>query len=532
VTKASWTRAGAVAAALALAVAIPSAAQTPPDVLRTAPEKTDYVETTRYEDVVAFVEAAAAQSPRMHVTTMGYTFEGRALPLVVVGDVANATPEAVLASGRTRVYLQGNIHAGEVEGKESLLMLLREFAQGRHAQLLDSLVVLVLPIYNADGNERVRLTNRGSQHGPIGGMGQRPNAQDYDLNRDHMKLDSPEARSLALMMQRYDPHVGVDLHTTNGTRHAYHLTYSVPMHPNTDSALVRFMRDRWLPTMTRAIKDEHGWDYYYYGNLQGQGEERGWYTFDYRPRFNNNYLGLRNRMAILSEAYSYATFEERIQATSWFVEEILDFAYRNASAIRTIVAAADAAPIAGRQLALRADYERSGPVEILMGDVEQERNPYTGAVMLRRVDVRTPTTMPEFGTYTPTETTRAPRAYLVLPEQVEVMERLRAHGVLGTVLTADQELEVERFRIDSTTVAQREFQGHQERTLFGAYERATVTVPSGTLVVPTNQPLGRLAFTLLEPRSDDGLLNWNVLDRRLEGQRFYPILRTDALPDR
>jgi hypothetical protein len=299
------------------------------------------------------------------------------------------------------------------------------------------------------------------------------------------------------------------------------------MHPNTDSSIVRFMRDRWMPEMTRIIREKHGWEYYYYGNLQGQGEDRGWYTFDYRPRFNNNYVGLRNRMAILSEAYSYATFQDRILATSRFLEEILAFAHRNAHAIRDITARADAASIAGRTLAVQADYERSGPVEILMGEVAQERNPYTGATMLRRLDVKTPQRMPEFGTYVPTETTRAPRAYLVPAEQIEVIERLIAHGVQTTPLASARQVRVERFRIDSTRVAEREFQGHRERSLFGAYETVTLDIPAGTLVVPVEQPLGRLAFTLLEPRSSDGFLNWNVLDRRLEGATHYPIMRTD-----
>ncbi|HUF51272.1 MAG TPA: M14 family metallopeptidase, partial [Longimicrobiales bacterium] len=284
--------------------------------LLTAPERTNYRETTRYADVMAWLERVSAESPVIHLDTLGYTLEGRALPLAIVGNLPDGSAETVRASGRTVVYLQGNIHAGEVEGKESLLMLLREIALGGHRQLLDSLVLLVAPIYNADGNERVLLTNRPAQHGPVGGMGQRPNAQGYDLNRDHIKLDSPEARSLVQMLTRYDPHVGVDLHTTNGTRHAYYLTYSPALHPNTHPAITALLRDEWLPHMTRNVRQKHGWDYYYYGNLQGQGDARGWYTFDHRPRFNNNYIGLRNRIAILSEAYSYATFQDRITATT------------------------------------------------------------------------------------------------------------------------------------------------------------------------------------------------------------------------
>lgn len=521
-------------------LAAPAAAQLP----QTAPERTDYHQTTRYDDVVAFMETVAEGSPIIRLTTFGFTTEGRALPLAVVGNVADATPEAVLASGKVRVYLQGNIHGGEVEGKESLLMLLREISHGEHAEWLDSLVLLVAPIYNADGNERIQLTNRGPQHGPIGGMGQRPNAQGLDLNRDHMKLDSPEAHSVALLLTRYDPHVGMDLHTTNGTRHAYHLTYSPPLHPSTDSAIVRLLRGEWLPQVTGNIRERDGFDIYYYGNLQGQGEERGWFTFDHRARFNNNYLGLRNRFAILSEAYAYATFEERIQVTSRFVEEVLDFATANASRIRSIVEAADAAPLPGTTLTLRADYERSEqPAEILMGGVVEERNPYSGHVMFRRTDERRPERMYEYGTFTPTVTERVPSAYVIPPRPAageagmggfnrredpiaEVIARLEAHGVRTELTESPRTLTAQRFRIEAQDVAEREFQGRRERTLSGAWEAAApVEVPAGTVIVNMDQPLARLVFHLLEPRSDDGFANWGLLDAVVETDRYFPILR-------
>jgi murein tripeptide amidase MpaA len=494
--------------------------------LQTAPERTNYRETTRYADVVEWLERVSAESPVIHLDTFGYTMEGRALPLAIVGNLRDGSAETVRASGRTVVYLQGNIHAGEVEGKESLLMLLREFAQGRHGHLLDSLVLLVAPIYNADGNERVLLTNRPAQHGPVGGMGQRPNAQGYDLNRDHIKLDSPEARSLVQMLTRYDPHVGVDLHTTNGTRHAYYLTYSPPLHPNTHPAITSLLRGQWLPHMTGNIRQKYDWDYYYYGNLQGQGDARGWYTFDHRPRFNNNYVGLRNRIAILSEAYSYATFQDRITATSRFVEEILAYAHANAASIRRTVAEADRAPLVGERLALRATWERSPePVEILMGDVVQERHPYTGETILRRTDTRRPERMYEYGTFTGSETGVVPAAYVLLDATAPVLANLHAHGVRWLPVSQALEIQGETFRIDSTSTAEREFQGHRERTVHGAWTPTTVSADTDAVVVSMDQPLARLIFTLLEPRSDDGLVNWNYFDREIEAGTGVPIAR-------
>ena len=243
--------------------------------LQTKPESTNFEQTSHFDDVVNFVNELAKASPRtIKLKTFGTTNEGRALPLVVVG-ADDATPDAVRRTRKLRVYIQGNIHGGEVEGKESAQMLLRDLAAGKHQDWLKQMVLLVAPIYNADGNERFSLTSRGRQHGPIGGQGQRPNAQGLDLNRDHMKLDSPEARAFVKLMNEYDPHVAMDLHTTNGTRHAYYLTYSPPLNPATDPTITSLLRDTWFPWLTQSVRSKYGWDYYYYGNVEGTRPSTG-----------------------------------------------------------------------------------------------------------------------------------------------------------------------------------------------------------------------------------------------------------------
>ena len=228
-----WLGGSWLAAAL-VAPTVPQAAPAQPgdagSDLLTRAERTGYRETTAYHEVVQLVERAAALSDRVHATSFGTTVEGRPLPLVVVGDVPDARPASVMSAGRIRIWLQANIHGGEVCGKEALLMLLRALVNGRHAEWRSSLILLISPIYNADGNERMALDNRPYQLGPVGGMGTRRNVQGLDLNRDHMKLESPEARALVRAYTDYDPHVVIDLHTTNGTQHAYHLTYAPPLH--------------------------------------------------------------------------------------------------------------------------------------------------------------------------------------------------------------------------------------------------------------------------------------------------------------
>jgi zinc carboxypeptidase len=524
-------------AAAALLSASSLAAQAPRAALPlTRPERTAFRETSRYDDVAAFLSQVARANPRvLRLTTMGFTTEGRTIPLVVAGRVADAGPAAVRRSGRTVIYIQADIHAGEVEGKEAALMVLRDLAAGRHTRWLDSLVILVAPIYNADGNERVTLTSRPLQNGPIGGAGQRANAQGLDLNRDHTKLETPEARSQADLWRRYDPHAAIDLHTTDGSIHGYLLTYAEPLHPATDSAIRRFVRDEWLPAVTRAVKAHDGLDLFFYGNTPdepvdrgGGGAEQGWYTFDARPRFSENYWGLRNRLGILGEAYSYASFEARIHATYRFLVETLDFAWAHAGRMRALTAAADARSLVGDSLPVRARIHRGDTVTILLGDVREEANPYTGQRMLVRQDSTRPVRMPEFTTFEATEWSRVPRAYLVPAGLSAVLDRLAAHGVTTRPLAAPAVIALERFRIDSTWTSPREFQGHHERTVQGGWESVTDTVPAGTVVVPMDQPLARLAFVLLEPRSDDGVLDWNLVDDALAGARYYPIRRTFA----
>ena len=528
----------------------------------TRPEATSYLETSRYDDVVAFMKAMAAASPRIHLTTYGYTFEGRTMPLAVIG-APDASAASVLKTGKTRVFLQGNIHAGEVEGKEALLWLLRSIAKGERTAWFKDVVLLITPIYNADGNERVNVANRGAQHGPLGGTGTRPNAQGLNLNRDAMKLETAEGRSLARLLNDYDPHIDVDLHTTNGSDHGYYLTYDPGGSPNTSAGITALLRNDLFPAVTRAVKTKHNWDFFYYGGASSRGGERAWYgDLDlYKPRYTHTYFGLRNRLGILSETYSYATFEDRIKAAYRFVEEIVNFAARNGAAIRKATAAADAESIIGTEQAVRGKLSRfKDPVPVVLAETREERNPYVpDRPMRRRVNgSERVETMPHYGLIEPTEMSLAPRAWVIqtpapttaaapaAPPRApgppfgpprdpgarmiaSVIDRLEAHGVRYFRTAAEMTLKVERFRIESSKQEEREFEGHKLRTLTGAWQPFDETVRAGSLVIPMDQPLARLAFMLLDARSDDGLMAWNVLDPVLgqnPGPEFYPVLRT------
>jgi hypothetical protein len=198
--------------------------------------------------------------------------------------------------------------------------------------------------------------------------------------------------------------------------------------------------------------------------------------------------------------------------------------------VREVVEAADREPAPGMEVALRAEMVPGDTIEVLMGAVDDERNPYTGALMYRRRDERTVERMPDDGTFRATEVAEAPAAYLVPAELTAVIERLEAHGVQVVRLDTAAEIEVSEFHIDSTRASEREYQGHRPREAWGAWQKVVRTVPEAAAVVPVRQPLGRLIVVLLEPRSDDGFLAWNLFDPAIEESEIYPITRLPELP--
>src|SRR5262249_17293221 len=173
----------------------------------TVAEQSDFQATSRHADVVDFCEKLTKLSPLVRLKDLGQSSEGRRLPLMIIADPPVESPEGAAKSGKLVVLAIGNIHAGEVDGKEGLLMLARDLALAKERSLLKDLILLFVPIFNPDGNEKIDKSHRTTQAGPSGGVGVRFNAQGLDLNRDFVKLESPEVRALVHGFNQWNPAV-------------------------------------------------------------------------------------------------------------------------------------------------------------------------------------------------------------------------------------------------------------------------------------------------------------------------------------
>ncbi len=494
---------------------------------KTIAESTNYAATSRYADVMAFVRELQRLSPLVRVETLCVSAEGREVPLLVIGRPVPVSPGALKTDKRMVVYIQANIHAGEVEGKEASLMLARDVVLGPAGACLDDLVLLIAPIFNADGNELISPENRSYQPGPAQGVGVRPNGQNLDLNRDSMKLESPELRGLVRnVLGRWDPALVVDCHTTDGAFHEETVTWSWPLNPNGDVPLLEFQREAMLPAINTVMKDTYGTLGLPYGTFRDwKAPENGWESFGPQPHYVTNYVGLRNRLSILDENYVHADYRTRVLGNYAFLRAILDYAAEHADELVRRVVEADRRTVA-RGLApkptdlLAVEYDVKAlaqPVTIHAYETEVSWQPGTRPA-LRGTDRKHLYTVPYYAEYVPKRTARFPFAYLLPSAGAEVVELLLRHGLVVERLAEPATLEVETFLPKEVKAAERLFQGHRMNTAVGEYRTEKRGFAAGTVVVRTGQPLGCLAAGLLEPESDDGLVAWNFLDRRLAGQ--------------
>ena len=497
----------------------------------TRPERTGGAETSSYADVTGFLDSLARRTRDLRLATLGTSAEGRAIPWVLAARPMVEGPAAAARSGKPVIYIQGNIHSGEVEGKEAAQMLLRDLTTGPLSGLLDSVIVLVVPIYNTDGNEKFGPgeRNRPGQNGPAV-VGPSLNGQGLNLNRDYVKVEAPETRAAYALLAAWDPDVFIDLHTTNGSYHGYALTWSPGLNPN-GSPANDYVRDRFLPTVRERLRRRHQVETFPYGNFRSQHRDslaQGWETYDARPRFGTNAMGVRGRIAILSEGYSNDPFPARIRATYLFLREILSLAAEERATIRRVVAAADR--WRPDSIALRSVFAPPHTEEVIAELTDDDGDGSHGFARRRRSGVFRALRMPVYDRFAPAAQVARPAGYLLPPGYGQLAGLLRTQGVVVERLRDPWSGSAARFQVDSLQVAPFVFEGHRTVTVHGAWgDAAAATATAGWYWVSTDQRLGTFAACLLEPGSEDGYATWNYLDRDLRRGAPLPILRL-ALP--
>lgn len=502
---------------------------------QTTAEKSNYESTSTYEDVIEFINELEKSSHLLNIETMATSAEGRDVPLMIIADPLPTNYQDIENDDRIVVYLQANIHAGEVEGKEATQMLARELLNGELSdEILENVIVLICPILNPDGNEKFSTKNRTNQVGPVNGVGVRYNGQYLDLNRDAMKLETPEIRGVvAEIFNKWDPAISVDCHTTNGSYHEEPVTFTWQMNPNGDRTLINYMRDGMMPSVHRTLWDKYDVENVFYGEFLDRANiDTAWSSYACEPRYLVNYIGVRNRLGILNENYVYADFETRVNGSYHLLVTILEYAAEHKDAIKEMLDNADQRLInrettIGVADSFAIEYEGvPTPEKITIKAIEADTIPgVRGYWRYKQSDRKRTVTVDYIADYFATENIKMPYAYILSVPDREVLDLLKTHGIAIEKLDEKITLSVEQFNISELKGNKRLYQGHYMNTMKGEFETLDKEFDAGVYIIKTAQPLGNLAAYLLEPLSDDGVGRWNFLDRYLVpqwGRGFYP----------
>ncbi|PIB36056.1 hypothetical protein BFP72_11955 [Reichenbachiella sp. 5M10] len=474
----------------------------------TPSEKTKLTETPNYEETMQWIHRLVDASPLLRMEVVGVSEQQREIVMVIASSDRRTAAADLKASSKPLLLAQAGIHAGEIDGKDAGMMLLRDIAFGGKEGLLDKVNFLFVPILNVDGHERVTAYSRVNQRGPKQ-MGWRTNAQNLNLNRDYSKLETAGVQSVVQVINNYDPDLYVDLHVTDGADYQYDITYGWAGESGFSLYSAQWLDTVFKPAMNTALSSQ--------GHIPGplmfafndRDFSEGNTEFAFSPRFSETYGDLRHTPSILVENHSLKPYDQRVLGTYVFLEEALQLMAQYGKSLQkkrikdqavrldSVTLAYELSPSLEDSMTLLGIKSRMKPSQITNGEyIAWTGTPVTEQIVVRRMNK-------------PAKVVKMPQAYWVPAEWQAVIGKLLDHGVQMEVLTESRSVQVSSYVLDEFTMSSVPFEGHVRCGDF-SHHRVTSdkTYRKGSVRVTTDQPLGALVALLLEPDSPDSFLQW------------------------
>jgi hypothetical protein len=495
----------------------------PPDEWLTLYEKSNYLETPRYDETVAYCKRLAEFSPLVSFTDFGVSPQGRKLPLLIIDKDREFDPRAAHARGKVVLLVQAGIHAGEIEGKDAGLTLIRDIiVKNKYPQLLDHVVLLFIPIFNVDGHERFGPYNRINQDGPRE-MGWRTTAQNLNLNRDFAKADSPEMRSWLGLFDRWLPDFLIDVHTTDGADFQYVVTCGLETNRNVVKPLAEWCDSTLMPELEKRMA-ESGFPVgpYVYPRVD-HAVTSGLMSWTATPRFSNGYGAAQNRPFMLVETHMLKSYRQRVESTYELLRNVLEYLNSKSGIYTRLILQGDSltAAMAGSYYPISFRPSRDSVMLDFLGvDFRFEHSVIsdTSAVVWgnKKVTYR----VPYFDRNAVADSVLVPYAYVIPSEWRAELEILKLHGARIDFLSRDTELSVDSYRFGEPKWSVEPFEGRHALRVKTTPITEKRNYPAGTAVVIMNQRTNRIVTHLLEPRSGDSFVAWGFFDAIMEQKEY------------
>lgn len=494
----------------------------PNDPWITPAEKSAFRFTPSYDETVAWLKRLDAAAPELQMVSIGKSAEGRDLWMVIASRERAFTPEALRRSGKPILFAQGGIHAGEIDGKDAGMMLLRDMTvRGRRRDLLEKANLLFVPIFSVDGHERTSRSGRVNQRGPEI-MGWRTNARNLNLNRDYTKADSEEMQAMIAALDRWKPDLYLDLHVTDGADYQYDITFGWNRTTGWSPSVAKWLDETLGPALMRDLR---AWGHIpgaLVFPIAGDDVEKGIALGNASPRLSTGYGDARHLPTVLVENHSLKPYEQRVLGTLVLLESALQTLGGAGSALRRAVQEDERRRIDPIPLDWNQPHQNppSDTIDFLGIEARQTLSPISGTVRTEYLGRPVTLRVPVFDDVKVTATAPRPKAYWIPAAWSEVASRLKMHGIVMERITAPREVEVEVYRLENPKLAASAFEGHVRLEAGARIERRRERFPAGSWRISTDQPLGVLAAILLEPLSPDSFLQWGFFNEILQRTEY------------
>ena len=508
---------------LAALLATGTPAQDKPD-LKTPYEKGNGNQTATYDEAIDWYQRLDAAYEEVKMMPYGTTDVGRPLHLVVVSTDKDFDPASIREKNKRILLIQNGIHAGEPEGIDATMLLVRDFLQDKkRRRQLDNVVLAIVPVYNIGGALNRNSHTRTNQNGPES-YGFRGNARNLDLNRDYIKMDSRNAQTFHEIFREWDPDVFMDNHTSNGADYQHVMTLIATQHNKLNPTLAKYLKGKMVPALYAGMKQDK-FPMVPYMNHAGDTPDEGIIGFMESPRYATGYTTLYNTIGFVPETHMLKPFDQRVQATYKLMENMIETVHRDAKEIGELRDRAKQQTLQQQHFPLnwRLDTTQVSQIPFLGYEAKYKPSDVSGLDRLY-YDRKSPYSrmINYYDEFTPTVTVEKPVAYIIPQAWHEVIERLKTDKVQLQQLQKDTTITLDTYYITDYKTSQLPYEGHY---LHSDVQVTTKRMPrqffKGDYVVYMNQPANRFLVEVLEPQAVDSYFNWNFFDSILMQKEYF-----------
>lgn len=497
------------------------------------PYEKNKLTTTTYAECIKYYKSLEKTNDIIKVIECGETDIGKPLHLVIVSKDKLFTPEEIHKSGKVVLLVNNGIHPGEPDGIDASMMFVRDLARGlvkindeetlHIPSLLDNVVLIVIPIYNIDGVMNRNNFTRVNQVGPLE-YGFRGNAENRDMNRDFIKLDTKNAMAFVQIFQEWKPELFVDTHTTDGADYTYTMTYIVTEPYELEEPVATYIKKNLVPYLEKDMKSKKT-EICPYVTTYKSTPDSGIVSFPETPRFSTGYAALFNTIGFVSESHMLKTHSQRVEAAYQFLVSLIRKAGLDYKTIIENKSKADELSKKRNEFTLVWKVNELNPSKIMFKGYDAKYKPSVISGFERLYyDKNSPyeKEINFYDSYNPVVTIQKPIAYIVPQGWWQVINRLKLNGVDMKRLTSDQTIQVESYYIDTFNTRIPPYEGHYLHSKVNiAIIEQTRKFFAGDYVVFPDQPCNKFIVHVLEPQSSDSYFNWNFFDAVLQQKEYF-----------